>query len=243
MDMLLEVENLKKSFGGVQAVDDLSFVVQEGSITGLIGPNGSGKTTCFNLISGLLRPDAGSIRFAGREITSLRPSWIARLGIGRSFQIPAPFTRMTVLENVMVGAFSRTRSLGEASRLALEVLEFTGLKEKRDELAANLTTADRKRLEVARALSTGPRLLLLDEVIAGLNPTEVLGAMELIRAIRARGITVFMVEHVMEAVLPLCEWVIVLNFGRKIVEDTPDRIVRNPAVIEAYLGERFRARS
>lgn len=241
--MLLEVENLTKSFGGVQAVDGLTFTIQEGSITGLIGPNGSGKTTCFNLISGQIRPDTGTVRFAGREITHMRPSRIARLGIGRTFQIPTPFTRMTVLENVMIGAFSRSRTLGEASRLALEVLEFTGLKEKQDELAANLTTADRKRLEVARALSTGPRLLLLDEVIAGLNPTEVQGAMELIRAIRARGITVLMVEHVMEAVLPLCDWVIVLNFGRKIAEDTPDRIVRNPTVIDAYLGERFRART
>jgi len=241
--MLLQVENLTKSFGGVQAVDGLTFAIQEGSITGLIGPNGSGKTTCFNLISGQIRPDTGTVRFAGREITHMRPSRIARLGIGRTFQIPTPFTRMTVLENVMIGAFSRSRTLGEASRLALEVLEFTGLKEKQDELAANLTTADRKRLEVARALSTGPRLLLLDEVIAGLNPTEVQGAMELIRAIRARGITVLMVEHVMEAVLPLCDWVIVLNFGRKIAEGTPDRIVHNPTVIDAYLGERFRART
>jgi branched-chain amino acid transport system ATP-binding protein len=239
---VLQTLDLTKAFGGVVAVDRLSLTVEQGSIVGLIGPNGSGKTTFFNLVTGVFRPDGGRVIFRGREITGLRPHRIARLGIGRTFQIPAPFVKMTVLDNVAVGAFARTPTMGAARRKAQEILEFVGLASKARELVSGVTLEDRKRLELARALATEPDLLLLDEVMAGLNPAEVQAAVTLVRAIRDRGVTVMVVEHVMDAILSLCERIVVLDSGKKIAEDRPDRIVSNEAVIRAYLGERHRAR-
>ncbi|MDR7544355.1 MAG: ABC transporter ATP-binding protein [Armatimonadota bacterium] len=239
---MLQTLELTKAFGGVVAVDRLSLTVEQGSIVGLIGPNGSGKTTFFNLVTGVFRPDGGQVLFKGREITGLRPHRIARLGIGRTFQIPAPFVKMTVLDNVAVGAFARTPTMAAARRKAQEILEFVGLAPKASELVSGVTLEDRKRLELARALATEPDLLLLDEVMAGLNPAEVQAAVALVRAIRDRGVTVMVVEHVMDAILSLCEHIVVLDSGRKIAEDRPDRIVSNEAVIRAYLGERHRAR-
>lgn len=222
-------------------MDRLSLNVEKGAIVGLIGPNGSGKTTFFNLVTGVFPPDGGRVVFKGREITGLRPHRIARLGVGRTFQIPAPFTKMTVLDNVAVGAFIHEPAMTGARRKAMEILEFVGLAPKARELVSGVTLEDRKRLELARALATGPDLLLLDEVMAGLNPAEVQAAVDLVRAVRARGITVMVVEHVMDAILSLCERIVVLDSGRKIAEDAPDRIVANEAVIRAYLGERRRA--
>lgn len=239
---MLQTLELTKAFGGVVAVDRLSLTVEQGSIVGLIGPNGSGKTTFFNLVTGVFRPDGGQVLFKGREITGLRPHRIARLGIGRTFQIPAPFVKMTVLDNVAVGTFARTPTMAAARRKAQEILEFVGLAPKASELVSRVTLEDRKRLELARALATEPDLLLLDEVMAGLNPAEVQAAVALVRAIRDRGVTVMVVEHVMDAILSLCEHIVVLDSGRKIAEDRPDRIVSNEAVIRAYLGERHRAR-
>jgi branched-chain amino acid transport system ATP-binding protein len=238
---MLETRDLTKTFGGVLAVDRLSVAVEPGTILGLIGPNGSGKTTFFNLVTGVLRPDGGRVVFKGRDITGLRPYRIARLGIGRTFQIPAPFAKMTILDNVAVGAFVHTPTMAGARRKAGEILEFVGLAPKALELVSGVTLEDRKRLELARALATDPNLLLLDEVMAGLNPAEVQAAVALVRAIRDRGITVMVVEHVMDAILALCEWTVVLDSGRKIAEDTPDRIVGNEEVIRAYLGDRHRA--
>ncbi|MDQ7851219.1 MAG: ABC transporter ATP-binding protein [Armatimonadota bacterium] len=238
---MLETQNLTKSFGGILALDGLSLTVPAGTIVGLIGPNGSGKTTFFNLVTGVYPPDRGLVRFRGRLITGLRPHRIARLGIGRTFQIPAPFVKMTVLDDVAVGAFIHAGTMAAARRAAMEILEFVGLAGKARELVSQVTLEDRKRLELARALATRPELLLLDEVMAGLNPTEVRAAVELIRAIRARGITIVVVEHVMDAILSLCERIVVLNQGRKIAEDVPERIVTDEAVIRAYLGERRRA--
>jgi branched-chain amino acid transport system ATP-binding protein len=237
---VLETHELTKAFGGVVAVDHLSLTVERGSIVGLIGPNGSGKTTFFNLVTGVFPPDRGRIVFKGREITGLRPHRIARLGVGRTFQIPAPFTKMTVLDNVAVGAFIRESAMSGARRKAMEILEFVGLAPKAHELVSGVTLEDRKRLELARALATRPDLLLLDEVMAGLNPAEVQAAVELVRKVQARGITVMVVEHVMDAILSLCERIVVLDSGRKIAEDAPDRIVADEAVIRAYLGERRR---
>jgi branched-chain amino acid transport system ATP-binding protein len=239
--MVLEASDLTKTFGGIIAVDHLSLTAEEGTILGLIGPNGSGKTTFFNVVTGVYPPDGGRVLFSGREITGLRPHRIARLGIGRTFQIPAPFTKMTVLDNVAVGAFVHAPTMGAARRKASEILEFVGLAPKVQELVSGVTLEDRKRLELARALATEPALLLLDEVMAGLTPAEVQAAVALIRAIHARGLTIMVVEHVMDAILSLCDRIVVLDNGRKIAEDVPDRIVTDAAVIRAYLGERYRA--
>jgi branched-chain amino acid transport system ATP-binding protein len=239
--MVLEVTDLTKNFGGITAVDHLSLTAETGMILGLIGPNGSGKTTFFNLVTGVYPPDGGRVLFNGREISGLRPHRIARLGIGRTFQIPAPFTKMTVLDNVAVGAFIHAPTMGVARRKAGEILDFVGLGDKARELVSGVTLEDRKRLELARALATEPALLLLDEVMAGLTPAEVQSAVAIIRAIRSRGLTIMVVEHVMDAILSLCERLVVLDYGRKIAEGVPDRIVADPVVIRAYLGERYRA--
>lgn len=238
---MLEARELTRTFGGIVAVDRLSLVVESGTILGLIGPNGSGKTTFFNVVTGIVPPDSGRIVFRGRDITGMRPHRIARLGIGRTFQIPAPFTKMTVLDNVAVGAFIHAPTMGAARRKAAGILEFVGLAPRAGELVSSVTHEDRKRLELARALATEPAMLLLDEVMAGLNPAEVRAAVELIRTIRDRGITIMVVEHVMDVILSLCERIVVLDSGRKIADDTPDRVVADEAVIRAYLGERRRA--
>jgi len=219
------------------------MTVEEGMILGLIGPNGSGKTTFFNLVTGFYRPDSGSVIFGGKDITGFRPHRIAQLGVGRTFQVPAPFSKMTVLENVMVSTFIRASSMKTAKKKAREILEMVKLDEKADQQILNVTLEDRKRLELARALATEPTLLLLDEVMAGLTPAEVKASIELIQTFRGRGLTMVIVEHVMDVILSLCDRVIVLNYGRKIAEDTPGRIVNDKEVIRAYLGEHYSARN
>ena len=240
--MILQSHDLVKSFGGVTAINHLSLEVEKGTVFGIIGPNGSGKTTFFNLVTGMYPVTSGKVTFNDRNITGLRPHQIAQLGIGRTFQIPAPFTKMTVLENVMVSTFIRTSSLRESRKIAWEILERVRLDEKGNTLVANVTLEDRKRLELARSLGTCPTLLLLDEVMAGLTPSEVKGAIELIRSLRTGELTIIVVEHIMDVILSLCDRILVLDYGEKITEDVPDKVVNNPDVIKAYLGERYSAR-
>jgi len=241
MTALLEVYNLTKRFGGLVANSEISFSLAKGEIVGLIGPNGSGKTTLFSCLSGFYRPDDGQVRFGDRDVTGWAPERILHAGLARTFQIVRTFPEMSVLENVMVGAFARTQSEREAQTVARDILEFAHLSAKSSMRGSDLTIADKKRLEVARALATGPSLLMLDEVMAGLTPFERQEAVALIRTINARGIAVLLVEHVMEVIMPLSRRVIVLESGRKIAEDTPEVIVRNEDVIAAYLGEKYRA--
>jgi branched-chain amino acid transport system ATP-binding protein len=242
-NMILQSHDLVKSFGGVTAVDHLSLEVEKGSVFGIIGPNGSGKTTFFNLINGVYPPTSGTITFNGRNITGLRPHQIAKLGIGRTYQVPAPFTKMTVLENVMVSTFMRTSSLKESRKVSWEILERVRLEDKGNSLVLNVTLEDRKRLELARALGTRPDLLLLDEVMAGLTPSEIKEAIELIRSLRTGELTIIVVEHIMDVILSLCDRIAVLDYGEKIAEDVPDKVVNDPNVIKAYLGERYSARN
>ncbi len=237
--MMLEGRNVTKRFGGLLALSDLSFQVEKNEIVGLIGPNGSGKTTLFNTISGLYKPDAGRLFLKGVDITRKKPFQIARMGLGRTFQIVQPFEEMTVLENVAIGDLygSGEGSIMKSRDKALEILEFVGMKQKPSMLAADLTLPDRKRLEVARALATNPDIILLDEVFAGLNETEINESIALIFKIRDnKGITIFMVEHVLSAIMKTCSRVIVLDYGQKLAEGTPQEVSRNPRVIEAYLG-------
>jgi branched-chain amino acid transport system ATP-binding protein len=237
---LLELTEVSRSFGGLRAVNALSFAVEEGEIVGLIGPNGSGKTTVFNLISGVLPPHRGHITFAHASILGLRPHEVCRRGIGRTFQIVQPFNSLTVMENVRVGAFRAVQDPGQATRDAEAVLALVGLGRRRDALPPSLTIADRKRLELARALATRPRLLLLDEVMAGLRPAETLEMIEVARRIHASGITLLVIEHVMRAVMSLSHRVVVLHHGEKIAEGTPREVSRDAGVIRAYLGEEYR---
>lgn len=238
---ILNVKNLTMKFGNLAAVDDVSLSVRQGEIIGLIGPNGAGKTTFFNCLTGYLNPRSGSIRFDSHNITGLRPNKVCKLGLARTFQIVQVFKEMTTWENVIVGAFCRTADAAPAYEQTLEILKFTGLYEKKDFLVGNLTIADQKRLEISRALATHPRLLMLDEAMAGLNATETNEAIELIKKIRDRGITLIIVEHVMEVIMSISERVVVFDSGKKIAEDSPDKIVKNPQVIEAYLGESYHA--
>jgi len=234
---LLEVRAIAKSFRGLKAVGGVSFAVAPGRIAALIGPNGAGKTTCFNMIAGALAPDAGEVRFAGARIDRLRPDQICAAGIGRTFQLVKPFAALSVLDNVIVGALNRTRRSAEARARALEVLEQLGLAGRRDQPAATLTLADRKRLEVARALATGPKLLLLDEVMAGLRPTEVDQLVAVFRRINGEtGLTILLIEHVMRAVMALAREIHVLHHGELIASGAPEEIVRHPAVLACYLG-------
>jgi len=236
---LLTVKNLTMRFGNLTAVDEVGLSVGQGEIIGLIGPNGAGKTTFFNCLTGYLNPRHGSIRFNGQDITGLRPNKICKLGMARTFQIVQVFREMTAWENVIVGAFCRTADAARAYEQTMEILQFTGLYEKKDSLVSNLTIADHKRLEISKALATQPRLLMLDEAMAGLNATETNGAIELIKKIRNRGITLIVVEHVMEVIMSISERVVVFDSGRKIAEDSPDQIVKDPRVIEAYLGKSY----
>jgi branched-chain amino acid transport system ATP-binding protein len=235
---LLTVENISKSFRGLKAVSNAWFELPEGSINALIGPNGAGKTTIFNMIAGVFPPDSGSIVFQGRPIHGLRPHQVCAAGIGRTFQIVKPFAGLTVLENVMVGAFLREPTAAGARRAAISILERLQLAAKRDLPASSLTLPDRKRLEVARALATKPKLLLLDEVMAGLRPTETDQIVEVFRELnRTYGTTILLIEHVMRAVMALAQHVGVLHHGEVIARGTPQEIVRHPAVLESYLGE------
>jgi branched-chain amino acid transport system ATP-binding protein len=233
---MLEVRGLSKSFGGLKAVDQASLDVRRGEIVGLIGPNGAGKTTLFAAIAGFHAPDAGRVAFEGKDITGLPPHRICAAGMVRTFQITQPFAKISVRENIMVGAYFRTADRKLAEREAETVAGMVDMAGQLDQMGADLTVAGRKRLELARALATGPRLLLLDEVMAGLNPTEITEIVQVIRAIRDSGVTILLIEHVMQAVTSLAERVYVLNQGRMIAEGTPAAIADNPEVIEAYLG-------
>jgi len=234
---LLAVESVSKSFRGLRAVADASFTLAEGSINALIGPNGAGKTTIFNMIAGVFPPDSGAILFAGKPIHGLRPHQVCAAGIGRTFQIVKPFAGLTVLENVMVGAFLRESTASGAKAVAMAILERLQLAGKRDALASSLTLPDRKRLEVARALATRPRLLLLDEAMAGLRATECDQMVEVFRGLNREGLTILFIEHVMRAVMALAQHIGVLHHGEVIARGAPHEIVRNPAVLESYLGE------
>jgi len=236
--LILRLERVSKSFRGLRAVKDASFELTEGHVNALIGPNGAGKTTIFNLIAGVYAPDSGTIVFQGKRIDGLRPDRICAAGIGRTFQIVKPFAGLSVLDNVMVGAFLKEKTPPAAKRASLEILAKLGLDSKRDLPASSLTLPDRKRLEVARALATRPRLLLLDEVMAGLRPTECDQMVAVFREInRADGLTILLIEHVMRAVMALAGHIGVLHHGEVIARGTPEEVVRNPAVLECYLGE------
>ena len=233
---LLELEAVSKHFAGVRAVDDLSFAVREAEIVGLIGPNGAGKTTTLNLLTGFAAPDRGRITFGGEAIAGRRPHEVARRGMCRTFQVARPFRDMTVLENAMVGALSRTNDIDAAAESARRVLARAGLEARAAMRAGDLTTIDQRRLEVARALATEPRLLLLDETMAGLNPAEVAVALALLRRLREDGLTLVVIEHNVRAITELCDQVIVLDHGVKIAEGPPGAVIRDPAVVAAYLG-------
>jgi branched-chain amino acid transport system ATP-binding protein len=238
---LVEIDRVSKTFGGVAANVDISFDVDAGEIVGLIGPNGAGKTSLFNSMSGEVAPDSGSIRLDGVRISGRGPLAASRAGIARTFQVVRSFESMTVLENVMVGAFAKARSARDAMRKAESVLDFAGLAQRIDEPAHLLSPPEKRRLEVARALATEPRVLLLDEMLTGLTPTEAQAGVQLIRDVRASGVTIIMVEHVMEVLLPLIDRAVVLHLGRVLTQGLPAEVVRDKDVIRAYLGDRYAA--
>ena len=232
----LVIRGLSKRFGGLRAVQDVSFTVKANETVALIGPNGAGKTTSFHLITGFHRPDTGSVLAYGHDITGMKPHDICALGLVRTFQVAKPFGAMTVLDNVMTGAFLRDRNIGVAREKAREAIEFVGLSAREKTAAKDLTTIDQRRLEMARALATQPRLLLLDEVMAGLNPSEIDQAVGLVGKLSQRGLTIVIVEHVMRAIMAVARHIVVLDHGQKIAEGTPKEIVENPEVVRAYLG-------
>ena len=239
---LFEVRNLTKKFGALAAVKDVSFQVERGTIVGLIGPNGAGKTTLFNCAAGLFKPTSGNIYMEGREITNY-PSWkIARLGVARTFQVVRPLKEMTVLENILVGAYMRTANPAEALEIAIRCMDVCFLTPNMNKRAGGLTIGNKKRLEVARALATGPKLMMLDESVAGLTSTEVKEMVNVILRLRKEGVTILMVEHIMEAIMPIADKVVVLNGGEKLIEAAPKVVANDPGVITAYLGEKYSKR-
>jgi branched-chain amino acid transport system ATP-binding protein len=237
--MILQLEHIHKSFGGLQALVNINFDLPERQILGLIGPNGAGKTTLFNVINGVYAPSQGHILFRGADTRGLKPYQLARMGMARTHQIVRPLNELTVRENVIVGAcFGREgHGLGAAGIIADEVLEFVGLADRTNQLSGSLNVAQKKRLEMARALASHPHLLLLDEVLAGLNPSEIATMVETIRKIREQGVTIIMIEHVMHATMKVCDRLVVLDYGRQIAEGTPQEMANHPQVIEAYLGD------
>jgi branched-chain amino acid transport system ATP-binding protein len=237
----LEVLGVSKRFGGLDALQEVNFTASEGEILGIIGPNGSGKTTLFNTITGMLVPDRGKVLFRGTDITGWKPFQICRMGIGRTFQLVRPFPDMTVMENVMIGGlFGQSTSRSSDVRgEATQIVEFLRLDQKAHVASSSLTLPEKKRLEVARALATQPKVLMLDEVMAGLTPAEVDDFVDMVKAIHAKGITIVIIEHVMRAIMTMAKRVVVLHHGRVIADDVPEGIVTNPAVIESYLGEEF----
>jgi branched-chain amino acid transport system ATP-binding protein len=238
MPVLLQVHGLTKRFGGVYACREVSFGVEENAIVGLIGPNGAGKTTLFNLVTGFLAPDAGEVRFGGRRIDGLRPDVLSRQGIARTFQILKPFPRLTVEENVMVGALAHGESTPGARALARRCLELVGIAHKAGDLARNLSTGQRKRLEMARAMATRPRLLLLDEVTGGVDQPSIPGLIELVGRLRGEGVTLLVIEHNMRVIMGLADKLVFLHLGEKLAEAAPAEIARHPAVVNLYLGSR-----
>jgi branched-chain amino acid transport system ATP-binding protein len=236
---LLEIKNLIKAFGGLKAVNDVTFHVEEGEIFGLIGPNGSGKTTIFNCINNYFPITSGDVLFKGKSIKGLKTYKICHLGIGRTFQVVKPLARMTVMENVTASAFCCVNTIAEAQKEALDVLEFTNLTGEKDKQAKSLPIGGRKRLEIARALATKPELLLLDETAAGLNPSELDEAIGLIKKIRDDGITILIIEHIMKVIMTISDRIHAINFGQTIAEGTPDEVANSEAVIKAYLGEEY----
>ena len=236
--ILLELSHVSKNFGGLAAVDDVSMKIDEGEIVGLIGPNGAGKTTLFNLVTGFLPLDSGKIYFDKKDISNHYAYKISQLDIGRTFQLPKIFNKMTIVENVMVGALKKSNNTRQARRKAMEILDFVGLADRGNSFPTSLTVAHRKQLEVCRALATSPKLLLLDEIIAGLTPKETVDMMGLIRKLSERGITLFLIEHVMKFIMNISQRVVVLHHGQKIADAPPSQIANDERVIKAYLGKR-----
>jgi branched-chain amino acid transport system ATP-binding protein len=234
---LLEVRGVSRFFGGLAALDDVSFSVEPGEILGLIGPNGAGKTTMFNVVNGFYHPSQGEVFFKGQRISGLKPHQICQRGLARTFQVVKPLQRMSTLDNVVASAFLRAKGKGDALEKAEEVLKFTGLWEERHMISRGLPLGSRKRLEIARALATGPELLLLDEACAGLNPAELDDSIEIIRKIRERGITIMIIEHHMKVIMAISDRIVVLTYGQKLAEGTPAEINRNAEVVTAYLGD------
>jgi branched-chain amino acid transport system ATP-binding protein len=234
---ILTVDNISKRFGGLLAVKDLSLSVERGEIMGLIGPNGAGKTTAFNMISGYYRPDSGRVTFDGQDITGRRPDQICKWGLARTFQVVKPFPQLSVLDNVIVGAYNRTGDKQVARRKAQEVLDFLGMAGMSQQLAGSLPVAGRKRLEIAKALATDPKMILLDEAMAGLRPAETDQIIELVRQVSKQGIALLLVEHVMRVIMALADRIVVLHHGEVIAQGEPSQVVRDKAVIDAYLGE------